>query len=102
MKAELDAGIETERDFKYARSSGTTPNGNAREFQNADWRNPVTPNQMVSTEISLEMNEETKNKIKNETENMRKGSRRRPETDRDNRLAEKTHLHIIVFEYLHL
>ena len=91
----MDAGLESESDFKHAKSTGTTPNGNAREFLNGDWRNPSTPNQLLSTEISLEMNVDTKNKIKNNQS--RKTSRDGHENRNDNRSVPKTHLHIIVF-----
>ena len=92
LEAELDVGIETEREFKTARATGRTPKEDAREFQNANWRNPVTPNQLISTEICLEMNDETKKEIME--------SNRRPQNeDLDNRLAPKTHLHIIVFNH---
>ena len=79
----MDAGLESESDFKHAKSTGTTPNGNAREFLNGDWRNPSTPNQLLSTEISLEMNVDTKNKIKNDQS--RKTSRDGHENRNDNR-----------------
>ena len=94
---ELNAGIETEGEFRDARSEGTTPDENPRQFQNDTWRCPSTPNQLLSTEISLEMNADTKNKIKAEE------SSSRYQTDRnDNRWAQKTHLHIIVFAYNYL
>ena len=89
LTAELDAGIETERELIRFRNSETAPNGSPREFQNSAWRNPVTPNQLLSTEVSLEMNTDTKDKIKAEKHNRH--------SCLDNRLAQKSHLHITVF-----